>query len=136
MCTAVGCRSNSKTSKELSISLHWLPQEETLKMVWKQKLRWEKLPADENIRVWNSYFEEEYFERDLQVQNMYDSFHKTTMKLLWKRAKIFWQFAYTYRSKQWELFHKKYVLHLCSRIFRYSGIHLLVQLKARDRWNP
>ena len=37
----------------------------------KQKLRWEELPADENIRVCNLHFEEECFERDLQVYSIY-----------------------------------------------------------------
>ena len=49
ICAAVGCGINSNTSKEMNISLDRLPREEALKIAWKQKLRREKLPADENI---------------------------------------------------------------------------------------
>ena len=38
ICAAVGCGSNSITSKELNISLYRLPREEALKIAWKQKL--------------------------------------------------------------------------------------------------
>ena len=48
MDAAVGCESNSKILKERIISLYPLSQEETLKAVWKQNLKQEKLPADEN----------------------------------------------------------------------------------------
>ena len=71
VCAAVGCGSNSNTSKELNISLYRLPREEALKIAWKQKLLREKLPADENIRVCNFHLEEECFERDLQVYSIY-----------------------------------------------------------------
>ena len=71
ICTAVGCGSNSNTSKELNMSLYQLPREEALKIAWKQKLQQEKLPADENIRVCNLHFEEECFERNLQVYSIY-----------------------------------------------------------------
>ena len=71
VCAAVGCGSNSNTSKELNISLYQLPREEALKIAWKQKLWREMLLADENIRVCNLHFEEECFERDLQVYSIY-----------------------------------------------------------------
>ena len=71
ICAAVGCGSNSNTSKELNISLYQLPREEALKIAWKQKLWREMLLADENIRVCNLHFEEECFERDLQVYSIY-----------------------------------------------------------------
>ena len=71
ICTAVGCGSNSNTSKELNMSLYQLLREEALKISWKQKLQQEKLPADENIRVCNFHFEEECFERNLQVYSIY-----------------------------------------------------------------
>ena len=71
ICAAVGCGSNFDTSKELNIHLYWLPREEVLKIAWKQKLQQEKLPAYENIRVCNLHFEEECFERDLQVYSIY-----------------------------------------------------------------
>ena len=71
ICAVVGCGSNSNTSKELNISLYRLPREEALKIVWKQKLWREMLPADENIRVCNLHFEEECFEPDLQVYSIY-----------------------------------------------------------------
>ena len=38
ICTAVGCGSNSNTSKDLNIGLYRLPREEALKITWKQKL--------------------------------------------------------------------------------------------------
>ena len=34
ICAAVGCGSNSNTSKELNISLYQLPREEALKIAW------------------------------------------------------------------------------------------------------
>ena len=71
VCTIVGCGGTSNTSKELNISLDLLPWEEALKIAWKQKFWQEKLTADENIRVCNLYFEEECFERDLQVYNIH-----------------------------------------------------------------
>ena len=43
--------------KELNIRLYRLPREETLKTVWKQKLKRKKLPVDKNIRVCNLRFE-------------------------------------------------------------------------------
>ena len=67
ICAAVGCGSNSIASKALNISLYRLPREEALKIAWKQKKKKKKLPTDENIRVCNLHFEEECFERDLQV---------------------------------------------------------------------
>ena len=39
ICAAVGRGSNSNTSIELNISLYRLPQEEALKIAWKQKLQ-------------------------------------------------------------------------------------------------
>ena len=71
ICAVVGCGSNSNTCKELNISLYQLPREEALKIAWKQKLWREMLLADENIRVCNLHFEEECFERDLQVYSIY-----------------------------------------------------------------
>ena len=62
ICAAIGCGSNSTTSKELNINLYQLPWEEALKIACKQKLRLEKLPADKNIRVCNLHFEEQCFE--------------------------------------------------------------------------
>ena len=50
-CTAISCGINYITSKKLNISLYRLPREETLKIAWKQKLRLEKMPADENISM-------------------------------------------------------------------------------------
>ena len=67
ICAAVGCGSNSNISEELNISLYQLSREDALKFAWKQKLPRKKLPADENIRVCNLYFEEKCSERDLQV---------------------------------------------------------------------
>lgn len=46
ICAAVGCGSNFQ--KEMNINVYQLPQEETLKPTWKQKLIQEKLPADKN----------------------------------------------------------------------------------------
>ena len=69
ICAALGYGSNSITSKELNISLYQLPREEALKSA--REKRREKLPADENIRVCNLHFEEECFERDLQVYSIY-----------------------------------------------------------------
>ena len=43
--------------KELNMRLYRLPREETLKTVWKQKLKRKKLPVDKNIRVCNLRFE-------------------------------------------------------------------------------
>ena len=77
ICAALGYGSNSITFKELNISLYQLPREEALKIAGEKKIRrekrWEKLPADENIRVCNLHFEGECFERDLQVYNIYMS---------------------------------------------------------------
>ena len=70
ICAAVGCGSNSITSKELNISLYWLPREEPLKVAWKQQVWQEKLPADENIGVCNLHFEKKCFEWDLQVYSI------------------------------------------------------------------
>ena len=53
ICAAVGCGSNSNTSKDQNISLYRLPREEALNIAWKHKLRQEKLLADEYIRVCN-----------------------------------------------------------------------------------
>ena len=71
ICAAVGCGSNSNISEELNISLYQLSREDALKFAWKQKLPRKKLPADENIRVCNLYFEEKSSERDLQVYSIY-----------------------------------------------------------------
>lgn len=51
----------------MNINVYQLPQEETLKPTWKQKLIQEKLPADKNKRVCNLHFEAEYYGRDLQI---------------------------------------------------------------------
>ena len=37
----------------------------TLKTVWKQKLRREDLPVDENITECNKHFKQEFFDRNL-----------------------------------------------------------------------
>ena len=75
ICAALGYGSNSITSKKLNLSLYQLPREEALKIAREKKSRREKrrekLPADENIRVCNLHFEEECFERDLQVYSIY-----------------------------------------------------------------
>ena len=65
------CGSNSNTSKELNVGLYRLPRKEALKIAWKQNLRRETLPADENIRVCDLHFDEECFERDLQLYSIY-----------------------------------------------------------------
>lgn len=62
----------------------------------------EKLPADENIRVCNLHFEENWFEWDL----------RKNFKLLWnnfEKEHIYCDssFAFNYRSTWCELFHKK-----------------------------
>ena len=67
ICAAVGCSSNSSTSKELNISLYRLPRDKKLESAWIQKLKRANLPAEENIRVCNLHFEEECFERDMKV---------------------------------------------------------------------
>ena len=84
ICAAIGCGSNSTTSKELNINLYQLPWEEALKIACKQKLRLEKLPADKNIRVCNLHFEEQCFE-EYEITDAMKNIVKELV-LMWKTS--------------------------------------------------
>ena len=66
-CAVVGCykHSNKKNTTEM-ISYFCLPSDESLHRTWLSKIKRQNLPVN-SIRVCNVQFEENQFQRDLQV---------------------------------------------------------------------
>ena len=95
-----------------------------IKNYMKQKLRWEKLPEDKNIRVCNLHFEEERFERDLQVYSIYmpiNIYHIILANLSHKVWLTYSEFCdsscvFNYRSRHRDLCYSIVILHVSSRI--------------------
>ena len=125
ICAAVGCEINSIISKELNTSLYRLPREEALKIVWKQKLRREKLPVDENIRVCHLHFGEECFEWDLQVYtiympiNIYPIILANLTRIVWLNySEVTLNFVtvhvFNYKRRHWDLCCSIVILHVSS----------------------
>ena len=73
-CVVVGCsyHSNRKITTE-KISYFHLPSDESLRRTWLNKIKKQDLSANyDSIRVCHVHFEEDQFQRDLQV---YGSFY-------------------------------------------------------------
>ena len=68
-CAAVGCYNHSnKTNTTEKISYFRLPSDESLRRTWLSKIKRQDLPANyDSIRVCHVHFEEDQFQRDLQI---------------------------------------------------------------------
>jgi len=66
-CAVVGCTSHSRNAKELGISFHRFPKEESLRKQWISVCGL-KQEAQPNSRVCSNHFEEKDFQQDLKAQ--------------------------------------------------------------------
>lgn len=85
-CCAVACNSNSKVKKQeeecRATSFYRLPRNPSLKKLWITNMKRENLPED--ARLCHKHFDEECFERDLQVCYL----HSTLLSLIYKKKVI------------------------------------------------
>ena len=72
-CAVIGCynHSNKKYTTE-KISYFRLPSDESLRRTWLSKIKRQDLPANyDSIRVCHVHFEEDQFQRNLQVCGLF-----------------------------------------------------------------